>query len=70
MILCSCTVLTRKELQESVTVILREDPQAVITPGRLFHRCGRRMNCARCATLIDQEIVKELLRHRAPPPVQ
>lgn len=68
MILCSCTVLTKAQLQAAVTDMLHQDPYAVITPGRLFHACGRRMECARCAGLVDTEIARELERHgRAAP---
>lgn len=63
MILCSCTVLTRAQLNAIVTDMLKDDPYAVITPGKLFHACGRRMECARCASLVDAEIAKHLIQH-------
>ena len=55
MILCSCSVLTSDQIAAAVQAIVAEDPLAVITPGRLFHRCGKKLNCARCASLVDQE---------------
>lgn len=62
MILCSCTVITSTELKASVCEMTAEDLYEIITPGRLFHHLDRRMNCARCASLIDQEIIKERTR--------
>lgn len=71
MILCSCTVLTKAQLGAAVSEMLAADPQAVITPGKLFHACGRRMECARCASLVDAEIAKQLIQHgRMPPSAQ
>ena len=63
MILCSCTVIDSAALAQTVRDILHDDPYAVITPGRLFHRLGRRMKCARCVTLMDAKIAEELVRY-------
>ncbi|WP_287014259.1 (2Fe-2S)-binding protein [Actibacterium sp.] len=70
MIICSCTVMTRDQLSATVRALLAEDPQMIVTPGRAFHRLGLRMQCARCATLVNEKIAEEVRRPRpdTPPP--
>ena len=64
MILCSCSRLTRDEVQIFVTQALRDDPYTVITPGRLFHQTGRRIRCGFCCALVDEVIAEELSLRR------
>lgn len=66
MILCSCTRLTSKDVAQAVTQTFRNDPYAVITPGRLFHQTGRMVKCGRCVPLIQKAIASELVSHGRP----
>ena len=38
--------------------ILSNDAHAFITPGRIMHKMGFKMECARCAPLVNAKIVK------------
>ncbi|ANT58935.1 MULTISPECIES: hypothetical protein [Roseobacteraceae] len=62
MILCSCTCLDQRAVQAVVREMLHEDPWTVITPGRVFHRAGRRMECGRCCRLVNTEAQR--FRHK------
>ncbi|MEM9762293.1 MAG: hypothetical protein AAF968_07275 [Pseudomonadota bacterium] len=64
MILCSCTRFDSKALAEAIETAFARDPQAVLTPGRLFHQTGRRIECGRCCALVNQRIERELERQR------
>ncbi|WP_116133780.1 (2Fe-2S)-binding protein [Tropicimonas sp. IMCC34043] len=65
MIVCSCTRMTDQALADEVARILREDPQALITPGRVFHGLGERIQCGGCCRLIDMLIAADLRQRRA-----
>ncbi|MCV6596991.1 MAG: hypothetical protein OIF40_07920 [Mangrovicoccus sp.] len=56
MIMCSCNRIGSGTLKSTIAAILKEDPQAVITPGRLFHRAGYRFTCGCCVELITELI--------------
>jgi len=40
----------------------QNDPYKLVTPGRLFAMIGRRMDCGRCAKLVNEAIAKEIQR--------
>jgi bacterioferritin-associated ferredoxin len=48
MIVCSCNVISRRDIEEAIEDILREDPHAVLTPGLIYHRLGKRGKCGGC----------------------
>ena len=48
MIVCSCNVISRRDLEAVIEEILSDDPYAVLTPGLLYHRLGRRGKCCGC----------------------
>jgi bacterioferritin-associated ferredoxin len=48
MIVCSCNVISRRDIEEAIEAILTEDPYAVLTPGLIYHRLGRRGKCGGC----------------------
>ena len=64
MILCSCTKLKSCNVRDTVRAALVEERWTVITPGRLFHATGRRMNCGFCAALVNKAIAEEIDRLR------
>ncbi|MEM6679198.1 MAG: hypothetical protein AAF675_15135 [Pseudomonadota bacterium] len=68
MILCSCTLLKSAALTDAIETALDRDPQAVLTPGRVFHQTGRRIECGRCCALVNQRIARELERLRPATP--
>ncbi|MDX8355458.1 hypothetical protein [Cognatiyoonia sp. IB215182] len=40
----------------------QEDPYRLVTPGRLFAMTGRKMQCGRCAKLVNEAITMEIQR--------
>jgi bacterioferritin-associated ferredoxin len=48
MIVCSCNIISRRAIEEAIEAILAEDPHAVLTPGLIYHRLGKRGKCGGC----------------------
>lgn len=69
MIVCSCTRLTQRELAGCVAEVMAEEPFAIVTPGRLFHRSGRRIECGCCCQLVDR-LIAEALKERGGEPAR
>jgi hypothetical protein len=58
MIVCSCNLITRGDLESVIEEILVDDPYAILTPGLLYHRLGRRGKCCGCFPLVSQILVE------------
>jgi len=58
MIVCSCNVIARRDIESVIEEILTEDPYAVLTPGLLYHRLGRRGKCCGCFPHVSQILVE------------
>ena len=41
MIVCSCTLITAKEVEEAVTALRTSDPFVVLTPGLIYRHLDR-----------------------------
>jgi bacterioferritin-associated ferredoxin len=48
MIVCSCNIISRRDIESAVEEILAEDAYAVLTPGLVYHRLGKRGKCGGC----------------------
>ncbi|MCB1462909.1 MAG: (2Fe-2S)-binding protein [Tepidamorphaceae bacterium] len=48
MIVCSCNVISRSEIEETITGFLRRDPWAIVTPGMVYHAMQKRGKCCGC----------------------
>lgn len=64
MIVCSCAVVTDKDIAAAVAAIYAADAYAVVTPGAVYHALGRRFVCQGCRPLVVASIEREL-RKRA-----
>jgi bacterioferritin-associated ferredoxin len=66
MIVCSCNVITRRDVESVIEEILVADPYAVLTPNLLYHRLGRRGKCCGCFPHVSQILVEHgtLVRER------
>ena len=66
MIVCSCNVITRRDVESVIEEILVADPYAVLTPNLLYHRLGRRGKCCGCFPHVTQILVEHgtLVRQR------
>ncbi|WP_445464425.1 (2Fe-2S)-binding protein [Faunimonas sp. B44] len=59
MIVCSCNIITRRAIEATIEEILGEDLYAVLTPGRIYHRMGKRGKCGGCFP----QVVRIMLEH-------
>ena len=58
MIVCSCNIITRRDVELVIEEILGDDPFAVLTPNLLYHRLGRRGKCCGCFPHVSQILVE------------
>ena len=49
MIICSCAVITARDIELAVTEIMCADNAPIPTPGVVFRHLNKRMNCCSCA---------------------
>lgn len=60
--LCACSRLTRAEFCTLLQDTIRSDPGLPVTPGRIFRKSGRRVECGLCCARIHRAITEELVR--------
>ena len=65
MIVCSCNIITRRDVESVIEEILSEDLYAVLTPNLLYHRLGRRGKCCGCFPHVTSILVEHGTRVRA-----
>lgn len=58
MIVCSCNIITRRDVELVIEEILGDDPYAVLTPNLLYHRLGRRGKCCGCFPHVSRILVE------------
>ncbi len=58
MIVCSCNIITRRDIERVIEGILADDPYAVLTPNLIYHRLGRRGRCCGCFPQVSQILVE------------
>ena len=57
MIVCSCSVITDKDVAEAVSALRTADPFVVLTPGHIYRHLGKRPSCGECLPLITKLMV-------------
>jgi bacterioferritin-associated ferredoxin len=57
MIVCSCSVITSKDIAEAVEALRTNDPFVVLTPGLIYRQLGKRPSCGSCLPLITKLMV-------------
>ncbi len=57
MIVCSCSVITDKDVAEAVSALRTADPFVVLTPGLIYRHLGKRPSCGDCLPLIAKLMV-------------
>ena len=57
MIVCSCNVIMKREIEDVVLEILRDDAWQLITPGVVYHAMQKRGRCCQCFPNVIQIIV-------------
>jgi bacterioferritin-associated ferredoxin len=66
MIVCSCNVITRRDIEAVIERLLADDAYAVLTPNLIYHRLGRRGRCCGCFPQVTRILVEHciLVRER------
>lgn len=54
MIVCSCSLITAKDVADAVAALRTVDPLAAIKPGSLYRRLGIRPPCGGCGRLVKE----------------
>ena len=65
MIVCSCTLISDRDIEGALLEILSEPDAPIPTPGIVYRHLSKRMNCCSCAPLAVETIynkVEELER--------
>lgn len=65
MIVCSCTVITDRDIESALIEVLNRPNAPIPTPGIVFRHLSKRMNCCGCAPVAVETIydkVEELER--------
>jgi bacterioferritin-associated ferredoxin len=57
MIVCSCTMISSKDVAEAVAALRTKDPFVVLTPGLIYRHLGVRPSCGGCLPLITRLMV-------------
>ena len=58
MIVCSCNIITRRDIEQVIEGLLADDPYAVLTPNLIYHRLGRRGRCCGCFPQVTRVLVE------------
>lgn len=54
MIVCSCSLITAKDVADAVAAFRASDPLAVLKPGSIYRNLGIRPPCGGCGRLVKE----------------
>jgi hypothetical protein len=60
MIICSCAVVTDKDLEQAVLEIMSQPDAPLPTPGVVYRHLQKKMNCCGCAPLAAMTIYTKM----------
>ncbi|MFA5898417.1 MAG: hypothetical protein WC829_04815 [Hyphomicrobium sp.] len=60
MIVCSCTVITDRDIEAALLEILSAPNAPIPTPGIVYRHLSKRMNCCSCAPLAVETIYNKV----------
>jgi len=60
MIICSCAVITDKDIRRAVEWMRAADPYAVVTPGKVYRALGKSPECGGCIRLFVDSLRADL----------
>jgi bacterioferritin-associated ferredoxin len=69
-IVCSCNVLTDKELRRAARELQSGPDRVVVTPGAVFRALGKRPRCGGCFNTIIPMIHEEAPADKGTPPAK
>ena len=58
MIVCHCTQISDHEIRAAVAWMRAADPQALVTPGKVYRALGKRADCGGCMPLFLETLQK------------
>jgi hypothetical protein len=64
MIVCSCNIITRCEIEAVIERLLADDAYAILTPNLIYHRLGKRGRCCGCFPQVTQIMVEHAIAVR------
>jgi bacterioferritin-associated ferredoxin len=62
LIICSCAVITDRDIDVAVAEIMSTGPGILPTPGVVFRHLNKKMNCCRCAPIAVSAIYSAMDR--------
>ena len=65
MMVCSCNLITDKDIKEAITSLLDEDCWQLIVPGKVYHTMQKRGRCCGCFPNVVDLIVKTTEEYHA-----
>ncbi|MEZ5829073.1 MAG: (2Fe-2S)-binding protein [Hyphomicrobiales bacterium] len=57
MIVCSCSMITAKDVEDAIHALRTRDPFVVLTPGLIYREMNKRPSCGSCLPLISRLMV-------------
>ncbi|WP_424832692.1 (2Fe-2S)-binding protein [Ruegeria sp.] len=51
MIVCHCTNISDRDIFAAIDWMRSADPQAIVTPGKIYHALGKSADCGGCMPL-------------------
>jgi bacterioferritin-associated ferredoxin len=69
MIVCSCNVLTKKQVVAAAEKLFNENPARAVTPGRILRDLGVKAQCAVCFSLIRTIVAEAGVMVTCPEPL-
>lgn len=60
MIVCSCTVISDRDIEEALVAILNQPNAPIPTPGVVYRHLQKRMNCCGCAPFAVETIYNKV----------
>lgn len=60
MIVCSCTVISDRDIEAALVEILSAPDAPIPTPGVVYRHLSKRMNCCSCAPLAVETIYNKV----------
>ena len=64
MIVCSCNIITRRDIELVIERLLGADPYAVLTPNLIYHQLGKSGRCCGCFPQVTRILVEHCIAVR------
>jgi hypothetical protein len=65
MMVCSCNIITDKDIRDVIVSLLDEDCWQLIVPGKVYHAMGKRGRCCGCFPNVVDIIIKTTEEYHA-----